>query len=104
MLNELHAVPWQQFQQPSWNGGDEVPGALRHLAAAASEAESGEACHRMLYALGNDHAGTYFPVVVPAIPYLVDVAVHGQQWAGHAALVYSCLTGSLQIRSPVRKT
>jgi len=65
------------------------------LAAAASEAEGGEAYHRMLYALGNDHAGTYFPVVVPAIPHLVDVAVHGQQWARHAALdVLVDLTGS----------
>ena len=43
--------------------------ALRDLAVAAPETRE-RAYARLLHALGNNHAGTYYPVVVTVVPFL----------------------------------
>jgi len=72
MLDDLGTVSWHLEAQPSWNSRDEVCHAIRGLALATGE--SGDAAYsRMLYALGNNHAGTYFPVVLAVIPFLGEI-------------------------------
>lgn len=68
-LAGLDDVAWDRFAQPSWNKPGEIAAALRALADPA-DADRQRPYHRLLYALGNDHAGTYFPVVLEAIPFL----------------------------------
>jgi hypothetical protein len=72
MLDGLASVKWQLEAQPSWNSPHEVEQAIRDLACATPESGS-RAYSRMLYALGNNHAGTYFPVVLAVIPFLGEV-------------------------------
>ena len=68
-LDELDRVEWMHEKQPPWNEEGEVASALRDLALASPE--TGERAYsRMLYALGNNHAGTYYPVVVTVVPFL----------------------------------
>jgi len=74
MLEDLAEVPWGSLAQPDWNAAnDEVPFALRALAAAASEHEARETYHQVLFALGNNHAGTYYPVALAAVPFLGQI-------------------------------
>jgi hypothetical protein len=69
MLNGIEEVRWDLEAQPSSNTKDEVVSALRSLSLASPE--TGDAAYsRMLYALGNNHAGTYYPVVLAAVPFL----------------------------------
>ncbi len=68
-LDELDRVVWRPEDQPSWNKQGEVAEALRDLALASLETGQ-EAYSRLLYAVGNDHAGTYYPVVVTVVPFL----------------------------------
>ncbi|RKG92733.1 hypothetical protein [Corallococcus terminator] len=76
MLEGLEHIRWDQEVQPSWNTPDEVPQALRALAAATPE--TGDAVYsRVLYALGNNHAGTYFPVVLAVVPFLGELLREG---------------------------
>ncbi|MCY1045281.1 hypothetical protein OV208_28455 [Corallococcus sp. bb12-1] len=76
MLKGLEHVRWAQERQPSWNPADEVPQALRALAAATPE--TADAVYsRVLYALGNNHAGTYFPVVLAVVPFLGEFLREG---------------------------
>jgi hypothetical protein len=68
-LDEVDRVAWTQEKQPPWNEEGEVANALRDLALASPE--TGERAYsRLLYAFGNNHAGTYYPVVVTAVPFL----------------------------------
>src|SRR5215510_9048951 len=81
MLKELVRVPWPSLAQPDWNAGDEMPAAIHELASCASEPESFKAYNRLLYAIGNNHAGTYYPVVLAALPFLAEILHGDEQWA-----------------------
>ncbi|MFL5577995.1 MAG: hypothetical protein ACJ79S_18735 [Gemmatimonadaceae bacterium] len=86
MLDDLDAVPWASLAQPEWNAPDAVPRALRRLAGAGSERESEAAYTAYLFAVGNDHAGTYYPVVLATLPFLGAVLERGGEWAKRTAL------------------
>lgn len=53
---------------------------------AASEVEAERAYDRVLYAVGNNHRGTYFPVVLDVVPFLGEIVEHGGRWACARAL------------------
>jgi len=86
MLDDLGSVAWGSLAQPTWNLPDTVPSSLVVLASCASEATSRDAYNRVLYALGNNHAGTYYPVVLSALPFLGKILECGGNWARIAAL------------------
>src|SRR5262245_44878520 len=55
------------------------------------------AYHQVLYAFGNNHAGTYYPVALVAVPFLLEIAAHGGPWARVGALdILVDLTGSFE--------
>ena len=85
VLNELEQVRWDEFAQPHWNARDEVPSALRAL-ADTTKSDDSTAYHRLLYAVGNNHSGTYFPVVLPTIPFIGQILEQAQLAARLRAL------------------
>lgn len=99
MLDGLESVRWDLEAQPPSNAKDEVANALRTLSVASPET-SEQACSRMLYALGNNHAGTYYPVALAAIPFLGAILREGGPTARLRALdVLIDLLGSFQPES-----
>ncbi|HEX7639340.1 MAG TPA: hypothetical protein VF457_13165 [Burkholderiaceae bacterium] len=74
------------FPQPDWNNAQSVADALRAIQDANSKEASSRACHKLLYSVGNNHAGTYYPVVLVAVPALAAILHEGSFWARHAAL------------------
>ncbi len=99
MLEGLDDVPWAEYAQPAGNTGLTVPSALRALADAfagtdASAPDRWGPCHRFLYALGNNHAGTYFPVILPALPFLGELLRGPPVARGRALDVLIDLIGS----------
>jgi hypothetical protein len=86
MLEGLDLVKWDSIPQPDWNRPGEVPSALRALAVASGDADSQEAYNRLLYATGNNHAGTYYPVALDVVPFLGEILIHGQLYARLRAL------------------
>jgi hypothetical protein len=73
MLDDLNSIPWSSIPQPEWNGAGDVPNSIRRLAAAASADDAHSAYHSFLFAVGNDHGGSYYPVVLPTIPFLMEI-------------------------------
>jgi hypothetical protein len=97
MLEQLDSVIWHSLSQPSWNKPATVPESIRGLAAATSEHGALGAYNDFLYAVGNNHAGTYFPVVVQTLPFLEEILRHGGARAREVTLdVLVDLTGSFQ--------
>jgi hypothetical protein len=86
MLEKLAKVPWASLPQPNWNKPDEVPMSLRSLASCSSEEEADKAYHRYLYAVGNNHAGSYFPVVLSTISFLGEILRDGSELSRKATL------------------
>jgi len=97
MLLELDSIPWASLAQPAGNDASTVPNVIRALAAAASTEDAQRAYNDFLYAVGSNHAGTYFPVVLHALPFLAEILRSGQPLAREAILdVLIDLVGSFE--------
>jgi len=86
MLAQIHGTPWTSYPQPEWNTPASMIEALVAV-QAASDADSSKAAYdRFLYAVGNNHAETYYPVLLPALPFLEALLQTGGDWPQHTAL------------------
>lgn len=92
LLQQIESIQWSEFAQPEWNGPNSVVLALTS-AASASDAEScTTAYNKVLYALGNNHAGTYYPVILAALPVFDSLVRLDLPWPQRGAL---CLLDDL---------
>jgi hypothetical protein len=74
------------FAQPEWNDSDSIALALQRLRDAHDEASALEAHDQFLWAVGDNHAGTYFPVVLATLAQVEQLLVDGSFWAQRAAM------------------
>jgi hypothetical protein len=81
MLDRINAVRWSEYAQPQWNKPGSVVDALSGV--ARGEASAYDA---VLYAVGNNHAGTYYPVVLPVMPFLEEMVDTGNASSQRVAL------------------
>ena len=75
-----------QFPQPDSNDSGSVERALLALREANDEQAAVDACDAFLWAMGNNHAGTFYPVVLGALPALEQILVSGRAWAQRAVM------------------
>lgn len=74
------------FPEPDWNTPGSVALALEELRAAQDEPSAHEAHDRLLSTVGDNLAGTFYPVVLGVLPELQNVLAHGAFWAQRAAM------------------
>lgn len=74
------------YPQPEWNRADSVAVALERVVRAHDKETSVSAYDDLLYALGNNHAGTYYPVVLAVMPSIEKILRSGKPWPQHTAL------------------
>jgi len=72
-IDQLEQIDWPSFPQPEWNTPDTVPRAIARLVTVTDDKTSTDVYHAVLYAFGNNHAGTVYPVAIPAIPFLRSI-------------------------------
>jgi len=75
-----------QFPQPESNESDSVAAALDALRNARDETTANEAYDAFLWAIGNNHAGTFYPVVLGVLPEIENILANGQAWAQRAVM------------------
>ncbi len=85
-LDGVDAVDWAGYRGTEWYKPSEVPPALRALAAATDEATAHDAYNRVLFAIGNNHAGTLYTAAAAALPFVVAIAIQGARWPRWGAL------------------
>ena len=76
----------ESYAQPSWNQKTTLVRVQEAIEAASSRPEAEKACCALLYAVGNNHAGTYFPVALAMFPFFGHVLRHGSEWSRFAIL------------------
>lgn len=74
------------YPQPEWNDPGSVRTALEAIQRAHDEPSANEACDRLLWAVGNNHSGTFYPVVLAALPQLERILIHGGAWSQWASM------------------
>jgi hypothetical protein len=76
---------WARFPGPALYRPAEIPASLRALASATAQT-SKAAYDRFLFAIGNNHAGTLYPVAPACVPFLLGILANGTEWARWTAL------------------
>ncbi|UHQ22332.1 hypothetical protein LVB77_16915 [Lysobacter sp. 5GHs7-4] len=80
------AVDWNAYPRPPWSDAAQVRDALRQALRAHDRAGSVAAYHALLYAVGNNHAGTYHAIALAVLPFLAELMRHGAGWPRSTAL------------------
>jgi hypothetical protein len=74
------------YAQPEWNRPHSVLLALKAVLTAQDQLSGNAAYNQLLYAIGNNHRGTYWPVALAIMPTLRAVLQAGGPWAQHTVL------------------
>ena len=87
MIEKFHSEHWHNYAQPEWNTETSVADALSGVWEASDLDLSARACNKLIYAVGNNHAGTYYPVLVEVTPFMDERFFRsGQPWSVRTVL------------------
>jgi hypothetical protein len=86
MIEKFHSVPWPDYTQPEWNTETSVADALSSVWSATDPVSSSAAYSELLYAVGNNHAGTYYPVLLAVVPFMEGLLRTGGPWSVRTVL------------------
>ncbi|MGR6872726.1 hypothetical protein ACU6U9_10550 [Pseudomonas sp. HK3] len=73
LKKEINSVDWSSFDGPSSYDAKVMPYVLNALMELDSAERAEDVGHQLIYAIGNDHAGTYYPVVLKAFDYIIAI-------------------------------
>jgi len=82
----MRSLDFTNFPQPDSNEPGSVEAALDALRNARNESAANEACDAFLWAMGNNHAGTFYPVVLGVLPEIEQILMNGNAWAQRAVM------------------
>lgn len=77
---------FDNFPQPDSNDSSTVEAALKALWNARDELSATDACDAYLWAVGSNHAGTFYPVVLGTLAEVRQILVSGNPWAQRAVM------------------
>lgn len=72
--------------QPHWNEADSVELALKALRDARDEESAVDATDRFLWSVGDNEAGSFYAVVLDALPAIARILSEGSAWPQQAAI------------------
>lgn len=78
---DLHHYP-----QPESNDPSAVEAAMEALRNAHDELSATDASDAFLWAIGNNQAGTFYPVVLGTLASIKEILISGNAWAQRAVM------------------
>ncbi len=81
LKEEINNVDWSSFDGPSSYDATVIPSVLNALMELDNSERAEEVGNKLVYAIGNDHAGTYYPVVLKALDYIIAIGKSTQNKA-----------------------
>lgn len=85
-MTNMRPLDLAHFPQPESNDSGSVEAALDALHNAEDESTANEAYDAFLWAVGNNHAGTFYPVVLGVLPEIELILINGKAWAQRAVM------------------
>ena len=79
-------MDFDHYPQPASNDSSTVAAALDALRNACDELSATDACDAFLWAVGNNHSGTFYPVVLGTLAEIKEILVNGPAWAQRATM------------------
>ena len=71
--NCIQSTDWEKYDGPEYYKPNEVAPALLSLLTLQESAYANDVGDRVLNALGNNHAGTYYPAILSALDIIISV-------------------------------
>lgn len=94
-LNGLDTINWSLWPQPERNKPTTIQAVLRDASRVDSLLEQRDAYNEIMFAVGNNHGGTFYPVVLPALPFFQVMLRDGNELVKEMVLdVLTDLAGS----------
>jgi hypothetical protein len=70
---KINQTKWDKYGGDKYYSPSEVPIALSNLLNLTKAKQISDVHDQTLYAIGNNHAGTYYPVVLEALEIIISI-------------------------------
>lgn len=74
ILHQINSTNWNEYDGPEYYNAGEIISVLTDLANVKTEKRNNRLYNDVLFAVGNNHSGTYYPVVLKALPVIMKIA------------------------------
>ena len=71
--DKIHAIDWGEFSGPEYYSSEELIDALIHLNQYDESKAKLDLDNKVLFAVGNNHAGTYYPAILKAADIIIEI-------------------------------
>ncbi|MBW8182161.1 hypothetical protein [Shewanella nanhaiensis] len=73
IINKLESIDWSQYCGPEYYDPDTVTPALLSLLYLENPSEANDVGDKLLFSIGNNHAGTYYPAILSALEIIIEI-------------------------------
>ncbi len=77
LISEVNNIDWPSYAGPDYYDYKSVPVTLRRLILLNEENNFDSVYNSVLFAIGNNHCGSYYPAIIDALPIIFTVATTG---------------------------
>jgi len=74
---EIIEFDWSTYSGPEYYKPENVPQTLIELLELDDENLNSSVYNKVLFAIGNNHGGTYYPAIEKALKYIIATALNG---------------------------
>ena len=75
ILECIKSIDWANFKGPEYYNPQKVIESLSKLTVLIDEKTGRDASNSVLFAIGNNHAGTYYPAIEKALGIIIEIAI-----------------------------
>lgn len=76
IVDRINQVDWSQYSGIDFYEPKDVAKSLIDLALLTDEKHVEKVANNILYTIGNNHAGTYYPAIIDAIDFIIYAALN----------------------------
>ena len=73
LIEEINCIDWRQFNGPPYYQAEKIPLVLNALVDRRNSKKMENIGGQILNAIGNNHQGVYYPVVLRALDLLIEI-------------------------------
>lgn len=86
LLATMESLNLNDYPLPEWSDADSIAAALDDISHAHDEVSANDAYDKLLWAVGNNHAGHFYPVVLAVLGQLQQLLESADPWGQHAVM------------------
>ena len=74
ILDKIQSTNWEEYNGPEYYNYKEVVPTLIGLTKVYTDEQNKQTYNNVLFTIGNNHAGSYYPAILKALPIIIKIA------------------------------